>query len=134
MKPLTKAQHLIKRTLTAQECYQLKTFCEVQAREKSVSEHHKKIEAIGIGNKVLVRGGLSDAVEYGLACKIGEVIKYNPKKVRVKFSDTRVWGLPYSWLTTVDQQQKEEELKRHQINFRPYLTQLNKIASEVLAT
>ena len=133
MKPLTKVQRLIARTLTANECYQLKTFCEVQAREKSITEHKQKILDIGVGNKVLVRGGMSQAVQYGLACLIGEVTKYNPKTVSVKFSDTRSWRIPYSWLTTVDQIEKEQVLKKHQIALQPMLKELNKVANQVLA-
>jgi len=33
--------------------------------------------------------------------KIGEIVKINPTKARVKFDNFRIWNIPYSMLETV---------------------------------
>jgi hypothetical protein len=133
MKSVIKIQRLVEKELTSVECRQLEKFCGSQAFLKADQEHRTLIENIGIGNDVLVRGGSSLAVENGLACLIGKILKYNPKTVTVKFSETRSWRVPYDWLTTIDRLEKEKELKQHVVSFRPYLAGINKITNEVLA-
>jgi hypothetical protein len=132
MKALIKVERLIEKNLTSTECWKLKKYCDEQAMRKHTLEHDQQIKDIGIGGKVLVRGGNSEAIRYGMACLIGEIMKFNPKTVTVKFSDTRSWRVPYSWLTTIDKLEDEKKSKEHMIAFQPYMTQLNKVVSEVL--
>ena len=132
MKSLIRIKRLVEKQLTSQECWQLKKYCDEQAMLKVKMEHDQTIKNVGIGGKVLVRGGNSEAVRYGMACLIGEVLKFNPKTVTLKFSDTRSWRVPYFWLTTIDKLEEEKKEKEHMIAFRPYMNQINKIASEVL--
>ena len=132
MKSLIRIKRLVEKQLTSQECWQLKKYCDEQAMLKVKMEHDQTIKNVGIGGKVLVRGGNSEAVRYGMACLIGEVLKFNPKTVTVKFSETRSWRVPYFWLTTIDKLEEEKKAKERMIAFRPYMNQLHKIASEVL--
>ena len=132
MKSLIRIKRLVEKQLTSQECWQLKKYCDEQAMLKVKMEHDQTIKNVGIGGKVLVRGGNSEAVRYGMACLIGEVLKFNPKTVTLKFSDTRSWRVPYFWLTTIDKLEEEKKEKEHMIAFRPYMNQINKIAAEVL--
>lgn len=132
MKALIKIERLIEKNLTSNECWKLKKYCEEQAMQKIKMEHDQAIKNIGIAGKVLVRGGNSEAIRYGMACLIGEIIKYNPKTVTIKFSDTRSWRVPYHWLTTIDKLEDERKSKEHMIAFQPYMNQLNKVVNEVL--
>jgi len=132
MKALTKAKHIIVKSLTSKECWELRKFCDEQAMLKVHQEQIDRVKAVGIGGKILVRGGNSEAVRYGMACLIGEILKFNPKTVTVKFSDTRSWRVPYSWLTTTDKLPEEQKAKEHMRVFQPYIQELNKIAGEIL--
>lgn len=135
MKTLIKIQRLIEKSLTSAECWKLKKYCEEQAMQKTTLEHEEQIKNIGLHNRVLVRGGNSEAVRLNLACEIGEIVKYNQKTVSVNLISAKrpgLWKLPYGWLTTIDRLEEEKKSREHMIGFQPYMNQFNKIVKEVL--
>lgn len=135
MKTLIKVQRLIEKNLTSAECWKLKKYCEEQAMQKTTLEHEQLIKNIGLGNRVLVRGGNSEAVRLNLACEIGEITKYNQKTVSVNLTSVKrpgVWRFPYGWLTTIDRLEEERKSREHTIEFQPYMNKFNKIVKEAL--
>ena len=132
MKPIDRVKRLIEERLSSKEVWELASYCQELARKKRVAEHIAEIKAIGKGNKVLVRGGSTETVRQGLACLVGTIVRYGPKRVRVRFSERREWHLPYDWLVPATEEniKKERELREHAEMVLPLTRQINKIFTE----
>jgi hypothetical protein len=134
LKSITKIKRMIQK-LNSKECWELSTYCKEIAQSKAQNEHNEAIKAIGVGGKVLVRGGNSDLVQKGLACLVGTIVKFTPKCVHADLPHkTRpgVWRIPWCYLlpATEENVKKETESMRHTIAFNPYLKELNRMLAK----
>ena len=137
MKPITKIKRLIQKQLTAKETYEISEYARQLSYEKRKQEQIQEIKAVGVGNRVLVRGGSTELARLGIGAKTGTILSYGPKRVKVLIKDCErpgAWRLPYSDLCpptekNIKEQTKLLELSRATI---PVLKKINKIAKEEL--
>lgn len=106
-----KIKSQIKAKLSSRECRELSRFCEKLAIAKDHEEHEEMIKSLGIGGQIVVKGGSSETARLGMGGLVGTIVRFGPKRVRVKLGERREWLLPYRLLApgTEENIRKEQE-------------------------
>lgn len=136
MKPITKIKRLITKQLTAKETYEISQYAKELSYEKKAKEHQNSIKALGVGNTVLILGSTTETARLGIAAKIGTILSYGPKRVRVQIKDYSSpggWRLPYRLLRPPTEKNIEYETKIAPSSYRSIgvLNDLNKIVNKI---
>ena len=137
MKPITRIKWLIKKQLTAKETYEISQYAKELSYEKKAKEHLNSIKALGVGNTVLVLGSTTETARLGIAAKIGTILSYGPKRIKVQIKDCSrpgVWRLSYRLLRPPTEKniKHETEMAPHSYRSIGVVNDLNKIVNRSL--
>ena len=136
MKPITKIKRLITKQLTSKETYEISQYAKELSYQKKAKEHLDSIKVLGVGNTVLVLGSTTETARLGIAAKIGTILSYGPKRVKVQIKDCNnpgAWRLPYRLLRPPTEENIKHEAKMAPLSYRSIgiITDLNKIMNKI---